>query len=51
VFSGCTKLTSITLPKSINNLDYIDSLFLSGSNIQRIEFKGLSDDVFINEAY
>lgn len=51
MFSGCTKLTSITLPASINDLDYIDPRFLSGSNVQRLEFKGLSDDVFINETY
>lgn len=51
VFSGCTKLTTISLPASINDLNYIDPLFLSGSSIQRVEFAGLSDDIFINEVY
>lgn len=49
VFANCPRLTSITLPKSVDSLEYIDSAFLSGSSINRIVFKGLSDDVFSDE--
>ena len=48
VFANCPKLTSIVLPKSVNTFDYIDPEFLAGSNINKVTFKGLSDDVFVD---
>lgn len=48
VFANCPKLTSIVLPKSINTFEYIDPEFLAGSNINKVTFKGLSDDVFVD---
>lgn len=47
VFANCPKLTSIVLPKSINTFEYIDPEFLAGSNINKVTFKGLSDDMFV----
>jgi len=48
-FGGCSKLTSITLPESVSSLSFIDSNFLSGSSISRVEFMGMDDDVFAEE--
>ena len=49
VFANCPKLTSITLPKSVDSLEYIDPMFMSGSSVDRIVFSGISDDVFVEE--
>ena len=49
VFANCPKLTSIVLPKSINTFEYIDSEFLAGSNINKVTFKGIGDEAFVNE--
>ena len=49
VFANCPKLTSIVLPKSINTFNYIDPEFLAGSNINKVTFKGIGDEAFVNE--
>lgn len=48
VFAGCSKLTSVTLPASVDDLSYIDPEFLSGSSVDRVVFRGLSDDWFVD---
>ena len=45
-FNGCTKLSNLILPKSINSLDTLSENAFSGSSLTKVTFSGVSDSVF-----